>query len=114
MALAEGRAQERDAPLVIRRLDGAVVVVVHPPITSAVVAELRHALGDLVEDQGNLHVVLELPDLTAPDGGLLSLLVETADQLECRSGTFTARTPVGEWRPSGRRPLPARANTHCA
>jgi hypothetical protein len=97
MALIETRAPDRDTALVIRRLDHTVAVYVRAPITSAVVAELRHTLSDLVQDQGNLSVTLDLPDFATPDGGLVSLLVETADQLASRNGSFTARTSAGEW-----------------
>jgi hypothetical protein len=100
MALIEERhtpEASHTSSLSIERRRGTVVVTVHCELTPDLVTQLRHVVHDLVEGQGNLHVKLELPELEGVNATLLSLLVDTASNLEGRYGSLRVTTPRGAW-----------------
>lgn len=86
--------------ITVARQRCGVLVSVRGDLDADAVSRLRHALVDLVEDQGNLAVHLDLPELHDADSTLMALLADTALSLEALGGTFVVRSPAGEWRSS--------------
>lgn len=66
-------AAESPTGVVVGRYKGTVMVTVHGELDPSKVVHLRRLLTDLIDDQGNVSVVVDLQDATpAPDdpGGL--------------------------------------------
>lgn len=66
MSAAQGAGSPND--VVVGRYQGTVMVTVHGELDPPKVAHLRLLLTDLIDDQGNVAVVVDLQDATAaPD-----------------------------------------------
>lgn len=78
----------------ISRIAGRVVVSAHGTLDSAASPILDRALRDLIDNQGNMAVVVDLADVTMPDQACTGVLLEAAD---ARGGIAVtgeiARTP---------------------
>jgi hypothetical protein len=95
--LAHNRATPNEAPFTIRRRDGTVLVQVHGPLTELVVERFRHVLFDLIDEQGNLRLAVDLPDVRVIDLETLDLLVEAGRRLEANNGCFAVTSASGQW-----------------
>ena len=86
--------------LVFGRALGKVIVTIHGPVDSRTAPELRHRLVDLIDGQGNRHLVLDLHRMTTVDPSGLSVFVDAHKRM---------RRIAGELVLSGLRPEVARA-----
>jgi anti-anti-sigma factor len=62
--------------IAIRRADKNVIVSISGQLTVATGAGIKHLLADLIRDQGNLHLVIDVNEVTETDGQGLELLLE--------------------------------------
>ena len=77
------------------RLDGQVRVSVSGDLDGRSAEQLRDALFDLIEGQGNLSIVLDLAGVTFIDSSGLEALTLALSWTRSRGGTMTlARAPV--------------------
>lgn len=83
----------------IARTSGAVVVTTHGPLDPGAAAALGDALLDLIDNQGNLAVVVDLTDLHVPDHTVLEALAPAASAAARRGGRLTLADPseAVEW-----------------
>ncbi|MDP9403295.1 MAG: STAS domain-containing protein [Actinomycetota bacterium] len=82
-----------DFSLTFARQDGAVVVGIIGELDHSTAAVLGRRLHDLLEDQGNLAVVLDLADMTFVDSSGLSVFVTAFRHLRERGGHLVLRRP---------------------
>lgn len=64
--------------LVVRRTGSAVVVEVEGDLDSVTSAAVEHVLRDLIEDQGNLEVVVDLHDVGRADAEALAVFLSAS------------------------------------
>jgi len=72
--------------LVFGRSLGRVVVDVHGPLDASTAGQLRHRLTDLIDGQGNRHLVLNLREMTLVDRAGLSVLVHAHKKVQRNAG----------------------------
>lgn len=72
--------------LVFGRSFGRVIVEVNGPLDARTAGQLRHRLTDLIDGQGNRHLVLDLRGTTLVDGAGLSVLVYAHRRVEMNAG----------------------------
>ena len=75
---------------------GRVVVSVHGPLDTSTAAELRDRLVDLIDGQGNRHLVLELRAMSTIDRAGIGVLVDALKRLQRNAGTLTLSGPNPE------------------
>lgn len=80
MTAARGSAHATSpaSGLVVRRTGSAVVVEVEGDLDSATSAAVEHVLRDLIEDQGNLEVVVDLHDVGHADAEALAVFLSAS------------------------------------
>ena len=83
-----------DFSLRFRRVLTHVVVDVVGELDALTAPQLRRRLDDLIEEQGNLHVAVDLGATTFVDSTGLTVLVDAAARLEAKGGTFTVLAPA--------------------
>ena len=79
---------------VVSRLQGAVVVAIHGELDIYTAPGLRGLLHDIIEDQGNLTVVVDLARMTFIDSSGLSALVGALKSIRSRGGELTLANPT--------------------
>lgn len=82
--------------LIVTRALGTVVVTVHGELGLSASAPLGIVLADLIDGQGNLAVVVELPGLERVGPAGLEVLSAAAVALERRGGQLRLRRPSPE------------------
>lgn len=87
------QANDSEFSLVFGRALGKVVVSVHGPVDARTAPELRDRLRDLIEGQGNRHVVLELRDMTLLDAAGLSVFVDAHKRMQRIAGEIVFSGP---------------------
>jgi anti-sigma B factor antagonist len=85
--------QPRAFGVSIARTLGTVVVRVTGELDATTAPDLRAALTDLIEGQGNLSVVLDASDLWFVDSAGLGVLIGAARRLHAVGGDFTISAP---------------------
>ncbi len=68
----------------------------HGPLDAGTAPELRHRLVDLIEGQGNRHLVLELREMTSLDRAGVAVMVDALKRLQRNAGTLTLSGPTSE------------------
>ncbi len=81
--------------LVFGRSLGRVVVEISGPLDATSAGQLRHRLTDLVDGQGNRHVVLDLRGMTLVDSAGLSVLIHAHKRIQMNAGqlVFSGASP---------------------
>ncbi len=79
---------------VVSRLEGAVMVSIRGELDTFTAARLRNQLHDLINNQGNLRVVVDLERTTFIDSSGLALLVEALRWIRSRGGELTLASPA--------------------
>jgi anti-anti-sigma factor len=77
-------------PLSISRALGNVVVTLHGHVDAKA---LDHALNDLAEDQGNLHLIIDLRDASSIDSPAVTVLTRACERTRERGGLLTLSEP---------------------
>ncbi len=72
--------------LAFSRAFGKVIVHVHGALEVATAPELRARLVDLIDGQGNAHVIIDLRATTFVDAAGLSVLVDAAARMREKGG----------------------------
>lgn len=75
--------------LAVSRVRGTVVVTVRGDLEVSGSEQLGQVLGDLIDGQGNLAVVVDLTDATSIDPMGMKLLVEAANRAYAQGGRLT-------------------------
>jgi anti-anti-sigma factor len=70
-----------------------VVVTVHGPLDTSGCGQLEHVLEDLIDNQGNLKVVLDLLDLTRVEDAGLAVFERAAASAARRGGELILADP---------------------
>lgn len=83
--------------MTIDREQSAVVVTIRGPIESDTSDRLSPVLDDLINDQGNVFVAVELPDVDDVPVETLIVLVRAAELARARNGRLTVATGKGQW-----------------
>lgn len=78
----------------VARSDSTVIVAITGELDVATVPALRHAVTDLVHDQGNLSIVLDLAAVTFLDSTALGFMVGVHRDLKQRGGRFAVWNPT--------------------
>jgi anti-sigma B factor antagonist len=78
----------------VARTHGQVVVRVTGELDAATAPDLRNALLDLIEGQGNLSLVLDASELWFIDSSGLGVLVGAARRLHDMGGAITISAPT--------------------
>ncbi len=93
-----GPAQTRSAlfGIAISRALGSVVVTVHGNLDVPGARHLGNVLADIIDGQGNLSVIVDLHDASAPDARGLSVLATAAERAGRRGVTLTLANPPDE------------------
>lgn len=90
---APGAEPERDSSptwaVAIGRALGTVVVTVHGELTATTATSLAEVLRDLIDDQGNLSVVVDARDLTVTCGDGVTAFVVAAEWARRHGGTLS-------------------------
>lgn len=92
-------AGSRDFSFEIRRDAGAVALVVRGRLDVANATRLGAVLGDLIESQGNLHVLVDLDQATSVDPAGLGVFGAAARVAARRGGLLTVRAHGSQDRP---------------
>ena len=79
--------------LSVGRAPGLVVVTVHGTLDTSGCAQLEHVLEDLIENQGNLRVVVDLLDLTRVEEGGWAVFRGAATSASTRGGELILADP---------------------
>ncbi|MGI8808481.1 MAG: STAS domain-containing protein [Acidimicrobiales bacterium] len=79
--------------LVFGRALGQVIVSIHGHVDADTSVELRHRLVDLIDGQGNRHVVLDLSRMTCIDSTGLAVFVDAHKRMQKRAGTLVFSGP---------------------
>ena len=98
------RESATGAPLsvVITRKHGTVVVTLHGALGVDGTEQLRWVLEDLMENQGNLTVVVDLSGTTTVGTSAMDTLEDLAHRASQRGGelTVTGARPANNWKPA--------------
>lgn len=99
------QANDSEFSLVFGRALGKVIVSIHGPVDAGTAPELRHRLADLIDGQGNRHVVLDLGATTLVDPAGLSVFVDAHKRMQKIAGELVFSGPpanvVGAFRSAG-------------
>jgi anti-anti-sigma regulatory factor len=87
------RSSRRDFSFEVSRIAGRVVVTGHGTLDSSACPVLDRALRDLIDNQGNMAVVVDLADVTVSDLECTSVLLAAAASAACRGGELTLAAP---------------------
>ncbi len=79
--------------VVVSRDLGTVVVTVRGELDTYTAPRLRDDFKDLIDDQGNLTVVVDLGEMTFVDSSGLAVLVEALKRMRCHGGNLTLANP---------------------
>jgi anti-anti-sigma factor len=79
--------------IVIRRMADNVIVSMHGELTAKSGAGIGHLLRDLICDQGNLHVVIDVDEVTVVDTHGLAALIEAGRLARQCGSALTVRHP---------------------
>ncbi len=90
------QASGSEFSLVFGRALGKVVVSIHGPVDARTAPELRHRLRDLIDGQGNRHVVLDLRWTTLVDPAGLTVLVDAHKRMQRIAGELVLSGPSPE------------------
>lgn len=82
----------------ITRAFGRVVVTPHGALDREAVPLMRHVLTDLIDDQGNLDVVIDARHIVAIDTAVVEVLIDTAQHVGLLGGTLEIATQHEEVR----------------
>ena len=74
--------------LVFGRAYGAVVVDVHGALDGDTAGQLRDRLVDLIDGQGNRHLVMNLLETTGVDGTAMAVLLDAHTRIQNNDGTL--------------------------
>lgn len=77
----------------VSRVSGRVVVTGHGTLDSSACRVLDRALRDLIDDQGNMAVVVDLADVTVSDLECTGVLLAAAASAAGRGGELTLAAP---------------------
>jgi anti-anti-sigma factor len=77
----------------VSRISGRVVVIGHGTLDSAACPILDRALRDLIDNQGNMVVVVDLADVTVRDLACTSVLLAVAASAADRGGELVLAAP---------------------
>lgn len=80
--------------LVVSRAVGTVVVTIQGELDAYTAPRLQSQLRDLINNQGNLTVVLDLATMTFIDSTGLAVLVEALKRIRSRGGELTLANPT--------------------
>lgn len=81
--------------VVVGRYGGAVVVTLHGDIDQAASVRLAGVLGDIIDGQGNLAVVVDLHDVGWIDSAGVDVLAAAAASIASRGGELLLGGPTG-------------------
>ncbi len=87
------QASDAEFSLVFGRALGKVVVSIHGPVDARTAPELRHRLRDLIDGQGNRHVVLDLRGTTLVDPAGLTVFVNAHKRMQRIAGELVLSGP---------------------
>lgn len=93
---ADGTTPANASPpleIAIRRVADNVIVSMHGQLTADGGAGIGHLLRDLICDQGNLHLVIDVNEVTDVDTHGLAALVEADRLARQRGAALTVRHP---------------------
>jgi anti-sigma B factor antagonist len=85
---------ENPFQVVVSRARGTVVVTIRGELDTYTAPKLQDQLRDLIEDQGNLAMVLDLSKMTFVDSSGLSVLVDALKRMRQHGGTLTLASPT--------------------
>ena len=71
-------------------------MTVHGPLDAGTAPELRDRLVDLIDGQGNRHLVLELQGMSSIDRAGIAVMVDALKRLQRNAGTLTLSGPTPE------------------
>lgn len=83
----------RDFSFEVRRVAGRVVVTAHGTLDSTACPVLDRALRDLIDDQGNMVVVVDLADVSVSDLECTGVLLASAASAARRGGKLVLAAP---------------------
>lgn len=93
---ADGTTPASTSPclkIAIRRVADNVVVSMHGQLTAESGAGIGHVLRDLICDQGNLHLVIDVDEVTDVDTYGLAALIEAGRLARHCGAALTVRHP---------------------
>jgi anti-anti-sigma factor len=77
----------------VSRVSGRVVVTAHGTLDTSVSPVLARVLRDLIDDQGNMAVVVDLGDVTVADLACTGVLLAAACSAASRGGELIVAAP---------------------
>ena len=77
----------------VSRISGRVVVTAHGTLDSSACPLLDRALRDLIDNQGNMAVVVDLADVTVSDLACTGMLLAAASSAAGRGGELVLAAP---------------------
>ncbi|CAA9220898.1 MAG: hypothetical protein AVDCRST_MAG10-658 [uncultured Acidimicrobiales bacterium] len=87
------QANDSEFSLVFGRALGKVVVSIHGPVDARTAPELRDRLRDVIDGQGNRHVVLDLRGTTLVDPVGLTAFVDAHKRMQRIAGELVFSGP---------------------
>ena len=87
------QANDSEFSLVFARALGKVVVSIHGPVDARTAPELRDRLRDVIDGQGNRHVVLDLRGTTLVDPAGLTAFVDAHKRMQRIAGELVFSGP---------------------
>lgn len=87
------QANDSEFALVFGRALGKVIVSIQGSVDARTAPELRHRLADLIDGQGNRHVVLELSATDRVDPAGLSVFVDAHKRMQKTAGELVFSSP---------------------
>ena len=87
------KANDSEFSLVFGRALGKVVVSIHGPVDARTAPELRDRLRDVIDGQGNRHVVLDLRGTTLVDPAGLTAVVDAHQRMQRIAGELVFSGP---------------------
>ncbi len=79
--------------VVVSRALGTVVVTIRGELDTYTAPQLRSQLKDLIDEQGNLTVVVDLSKTTFIDSSGLAVLVDALQRMRRHGGSLTLANP---------------------
>ena len=79
--------------VVVSRALGTVVVTIHGELDTYTAPQLRNQLKDLIDEQGNLTVVVDLGKMSFIDSSGLAVLVDALKRMRRHRGSLTLANP---------------------
>ena len=80
--------------LVFSRALGKVIVHVHGSVDVDTAEELRDRLSDVIDGQGNRHLVVDLKGVTSIDAAGCAVLVDAVKRMKQHGGEFVLSAPA--------------------